>query len=288
SSLIFADNADGCGLWFSPVYKSHDSDDFDAQGVDYGADIDLYGAALGVDYTTSFGLRFGGFFNVGAGDADSKGVADDVSNDFDYFGVGLYGGMNFGKLGLSADLGYTQVDNDIDMSNHGYHGMADTSASTDTSAFTAGLRAEYKFELHALDITPHLGLRYTNLDMDNYSVKADKRYASTSADSMNVFSIPVGVTFSKEIAAGQWLVKPVFDLTVTANAGDTEIDTDTTFEGVEKLSLTTEVMDDFTYGGTLGIDAKYGQSVSFGVGVNYVGSSSADEFGVSGNIRFMF
>ena len=35
-SLVFANNAQGGGLWLSPVYKSHESDSFDADGVDYG------------------------------------------------------------------------------------------------------------------------------------------------------------------------------------------------------------------------------------------------------------
>ncbi|MBO8415857.1 MAG: hypothetical protein IAB19_05715, partial [Proteobacteria bacterium] len=74
SNLVYADNLNGGGIWLAPIYKNHDSDEFDAQGVDYGADIDLYGVALGADFTTDSGVRVGAYFNVGSGDADGQGV----------------------------------------------------------------------------------------------------------------------------------------------------------------------------------------------------------------------
>lgn len=287
SALVYADNAQGGGLWLMPVYRSLDSDGFNAQGVDYGTDIDLYGVALGADFTTDSGVRVGGYFNVGSGDADGQQVASEVSNDFDYYGVGIYAGMTFGQFGLIADMGFTQVSNDLEQNAY-YAGKL--TADADSSAVTAGLRAEYALELASVDVVPHLGVRYTRLDMDSYDVTgADGVYASTSSDSMSVFSIPFGVSVSTDIAAGNWSVKPVFDVTLTANTGDDELDSDTTFTGAGMTSaLSTEVLDSFTYGGTVGVQAKYGESLSLGVGLNYTGSDNTDAFGVTGDIRYMF
>ena len=50
SNLTEAGNTQGAALWLAPVYKTSDSDGFDAQGVDYGVNVDLYGVALGADY----------------------------------------------------------------------------------------------------------------------------------------------------------------------------------------------------------------------------------------------
>ena len=50
---------------------------------------------------------------------------------------------------------------------------------------------------------------------------------------------------------------------------------------------TSYVLDDFTYGATLGIAAKTG-GFSLGLGVNYTGLSNVDEFGVNANARFVF
>ena len=285
SALITSSNAQGGGLWIAPVYKNQDSDEFDAQGVDYGADIDLYGLALGADFTTESGVRVGALFNLGSGDADGQGVGSTVSNDFDYFGFTLYAGATFGNFALTADAGFTQLSNDLEQVSY----MGTLKADTDTTVTSVGLRGEYLFATPWVDVVPHLGVRYTSLDMDSYDVHSDAGVlASTDADSMQVFSIPFGVTFSKDMVMGNWLVKPVFDLTLTANTGDDEIDSTTTFTGMQSVALSTEIMDSFTYGATLGINAQYQESISFGLNVGYTGSSSADEFGVNANARYTF
>ena len=286
-SLVFANNAQGGGLWLSPVYKSHESDSFDADGVDYGVDAAITGLVLGADSTTESGLRVGGYFNFGSGSIDGQGVGSQVSNDADYFGLGLYAGMTFGQMSFVADAGFTQVSNDIEQTT-GLTKFDKVTADTDATAITLGLRGEYKLNVATMDVTPHLGVRYTNLSVDSYDAKSmGSVLASTDVDNMQLFSIPFGVTISKDIVAGSWTVKPVFDLTLTANAGDTDAKLDTNF-GSNALNLTSEAFDSFTYGATMGIDAKYGENFSVGLNTNYVGSSNADEFGVMGNVRYMF
>ena len=287
-SLVFANNAQGGGLWLSPIYKSHESDSFDADGVDYGVDGDLTGLVLGADSTTASGVRVGGYFNFGSASFDGQGVGSQVSNDADYFGFGLYAGMTFGQFSLLADAGFTQVSNDIEQSVN-YKDYSKVKADVDSTAVTLGLRSEYKLSVATMDVTPHLGVRYTRLNIDSYDAKSNGDVlANTSFDTMQMFSIPFGVTVSKDIAAGAWAIKPVFDLTLTANAGDTDAKMNTTFIGARSLDLTSEAFDSFTYGATLGIDAKYGENFSIGLNTNYTGSSNADEFGVMGNVRYMF
>ena len=286
-SLVFANNAQGGGLWLSPVYKSLESDSFDADGVDYGVDADITGLVLGADSTTESGVRVGGYFNFGSGSIDGQSVGSQVSNDADYFGLGLYAGMTFGQMSFVADAGFTQVSNDIEQTT-GLTKFDKVTADTDATAITLGLRGEYKLNVATMDVTPHLGVRYTRLAVDGYDAKADGyTVATTDVDTMQMFAIPFGVTISKDIAVGAWTVKPVFDLTLTANAGDTDAKLDTNF-GSNALNLTSEAFDSFTYGATMGIDAKYGENFSVGLNTNYVGSSNADEFGVMGNVRYMF
>ena len=282
-SLVFADNAQGGGLWLSPVYKSHESDSFDADGVDYGVDADLTGLVLGGDFTSESGVRAGAYFNFGSASVDGQGVGDKVSNDADYFGFGLYTGMTFGQMSLVADAGFTQVSNDIEQTPSAK--ISKVKADVDSSAVTLGLRGEYKLNVATMDVTPHLGVRYTRLAVDGYDAKAD---GLVVVDTMQMFSIPFGVSISKNIVAGSWTVKPVFDLTLTANAGDTDAKLDTTFVGTKTIGLTSEAFDSFTYGATIGIDAKYGENFSVGLNTNYVGSSNTDEFGVMGNVCYMF
>ncbi|WP_044122427.1 beta strand repeat-containing protein, partial [Anaerobiospirillum succiniciproducens] len=56
------------GVWLTPMYKSVDSDGFNAEGASYGADVDLSGVAFGTD-TVNGNMRFGAVFNIGSGDA---------------------------------------------------------------------------------------------------------------------------------------------------------------------------------------------------------------------------
>ena len=286
-SLVFADNAQGSGLWLSPVYKSHEADSFGADGVSYGVDANLAGLVLGGDFTFEPGIRAGAYFNFGSASIDGQDIGDKVSNDADYFGLGLYAGMTFGQISLVADAGFTQLSNDIEQTPSAK--VSKVTADVDSNAITLGLRGEYKLNLASMDVTPHLGVRYTRLDVDSYDAKADGLVvANTDFDTMQMVAIPFGVTISKNIAVGDWTVKPVFDLTLTANAGDTEAKLDTTFVGTKTLDLTSDAFDSFTYGATFGIDAKYGEKLSVGLNTNYVGSSNADEFGVMGNVRYMF
>ncbi len=285
ASMTFAENGQGAGLWLNPIYKSHDSDGFDAQGADYGVDMDLYGVALGADYTLANGLRFGAMFNVGSGDADGQGAGSAVSNDFDYYGFGAFVGYTMGAFSVVGDVSYTAVDNDVE-ANLGFDKVG---ASLDSTNLSVGVTGKYALDLNGVSVTPHAGLRYSSIDIDDYSVDGEQTYAHFSSQSMDVFSIPVGVTVAKDIVAGSWTVKPSFDLTLTGNFGDDEFEGDVDWEGVSNLvtQTSTEVLDNFTYGATLGVAAQTG-NFSLGLGVNYTGSSNVDEFGVQANARFVF
>ncbi len=285
ANITVADNTQGAALWLAPIYKSSDSDGFDAEGVDYGVDMDLYGVALGADYTLSNGIRFGAMFNVGSGDVDGQGAGSAVSNDFDYYGFAVYGGYSMGALSVVADVSYTVADNDLE----GNTSIDKVGASLDSTNLSVGVTGQYQLDFNGTTVTPHAGLRFSRIDIDDYTIDGEDIIAEYDADSMNIFSIPVGVTFAKEFTGDAWTVKPSLDLTLTGNFGDDETDGTVHWAGVENLStnVSSEVLDNFTYGATLGVAAKTG-NFSLGLGVNYTGSSNVDEFGVNANARFVF
>ena len=289
SAITFANNGQGAGIWITPIYVSSDSDGFEAQGVDYGTDINLYGVALGGDYTLANGVRVGAMFNVGSGDADGQGAGSSVTSDFDYYGFGLYAGYSVGQFSIVGDVSYTAVDNDVEANTN----IDKLETSLDSSNLSVGVTGSYAFETAAgVTVTPHVGLRYSNIDIDDYSVKG-KTYGTVgdySADSLSVFSIPVGVTIASEFQAGTWSVKPSFDVTLTGNFGDDEAEGTFHWAGVENIdsSLNSEIFDNFTYGASLGIAAQSSSGISLGVAVGYTGSSNVDDFGVNANARFTF
>ena len=286
-TMTIANNGQGSGLWVTPVYKSHESDGFDADGLGYGSDITLYGVALGGDVTLANGVRVGAMFNVGSGDADGQGAASVVSNDFDYFGGSIYAGYAIDNFSIVGDVSYTTIDSDVEANT----AAGKTSTSFDTTALSVGVTGQYSLKVAEMDVTPHAGMRFTRIDIDDYSIESADfgNVGQYNASSANVFSIPVGVTISKEYVTDTWTVKPSFDLTLTGNFGDDTVDGTVSWTGVSNWDVSTkaEFVDNFTYGAAVGIAAKTG-NFGLGLGLNYTGSSNTDEFGVNANARYMF
>ena len=267
------------GVWLTPMYKSVDADGFNAEGASYGADVDLGGVAFGAD-TVNGNMRFGAVFNIGSGDTEGKGNGNGLKDEFDYYGFGIYSAMGFGNFALVGDASMTVISHDVE--GHGLKGKADT------TAVTMGVTGQYSIATPVVDVTPHLGARFIRLNTDSYDLmSADGVLATTDFDVQNVFSVPLGVTLSKGFVAGGWTLAPSADLTVAFNTGDTEAKSKTTFTGVPSIDLTTEVLDEVTYGVSLGLGA---QSGAFGTsfGINYTGSSNTDSFGVNAQCRYMF
>ena len=267
------------GVWLTPMYKSVDADGFNAQGASYGSEVDLAGVAFGTD-TVNGNMRFGAVFNIGSGDADGKGNGNGLKDEFDYYGFGIYSAMGFGNFALVGDASLTVISHDV--KGFDLHGKADT------KAVTMGLTGQYTFATPAVDVTPHLGARFVRLDTESYDLNSAKgTIATTDFDVQNVFSVPVGVTLSKAFVAGGWSLAPNADLTITFNSGDTEAKSTTTFTGARAIDLNSEVLDEVTYGVTLGLGAQYG---AFGTsfGINYTGSENTDAFGVNAQCRYMF
>ena len=269
------------GVWLTPMYKSVDSDGFNAEGVSYGSDVDLAGVAFGTD-TVNGNMRFGAVFNIGSGDAEGKGQGNGLKDEFDYYGIGIYSAMGFGNFALVGDASMTVISHDVE-------GLG-LSGKADTKAVTMGLTGQYTISTAAVDVTPHLGARFIRLNTDSYDLmSADGAIATTDFDVQNVFSIPLGVTLSKAFNTSGWTLAPSADLTVAFNTGDTEAKSHTQFNSTKPMAvaMNTEVLDEVQYGVTFGLGAQNG---AFGTsfGINYTGSSNTDSFGINAQCRYMF
>ena len=283
-----ASNANGAVLWLNPLYRSSSSDDFANEGQGYGVDVDLYGVALGADVALNPSWRIGALFNVGSGSVDGTGAGAAVGNDFDYYSLGAYTAFTSGPLTLVGDVSYTAVSNDVSATTQASN-IGKVGADIDSSNFSLGLTSKFDFALGDFTLSPHIGMRYSHLAIDDYDVTGRETYASFAAQSMDVFSVPVGVMLATDIAAGDWQVQPAVDLTITPYLGDNELKGDVSWTGVSIRSYqtVTEVLDDVTYGATLGLAASNG-AVSFGLSLNYTGSSNTDELGLQAHARLSF
>ena len=173
----------------------------------------------------------------------------------------------------------------------GNNELGKVSASADTTAWSLGVTGQYQFTFASIDVTPHAGLRFTSLDLDDYGVNAagHGNVANFDSDTMSVFSIPVGVTFAKSFKSETWTVTPALDLHVTGQFGDDEAEGTVAWSGTNlSTNVTSEVFDNFTYGATVGVEAQSVSGFSFGLGLGYTGSSNVDEFAAQANARFTF
>lgn len=284
--MSYANNGQGTALWLSPIYKDHDSDGFNADGITWGSDASLTGFALGADYTLDSGLRYGVTINAGQGDSSGQGAATGVDGDFDYFSLGAYAGFVSGPYSVVGDLSYSVVDSDVKASTE----VGKLNTSFDTTNLSMGVTGQINLSVNGLDIVPHLGLRYTRLDMDSYDVMSDYgRVGSVTTSSASMFTIPAGITISKEYFSEEWSFQPSIDFNVTGSFGDDSLDGSIHWDGVGNfdVSTKTEFTDNVSYGVLVGFGAQ-SERLSVGAGLGYTTSSSVDEFSLTGNLRYAF
>ena len=266
-----AQRVEGFTPWVDVFGTTNEAKRLYGNGAGYEADI--YGAVLGFDYTAACGGTLGVAFNVGQADGNSVGSGAKVDNDADFYGVSLYGAQTFGDFNVKADLGYTQVSNDLSTNNI----LGSYKESLDANVFTFGLGTEYLAKFGALNITPHAGIRLSRIDMDDSKYGADY-------DTMTVYQLPLGVAFSGNFDVNGWKLAPMVDLSVVPAFGDK--DAVATYTG--GIQSVTRVVDTNPIQATLGVSAQNG---AWTFGLNYGLTAGGDDRmnnAFNANLRYSF
>ncbi|MEG2173577.1 MAG: autotransporter outer membrane beta-barrel domain-containing protein, partial [Desulfovibrionaceae bacterium] len=186
TGLNAGDAQKGFGLWIMPLYQSNNVWGMKAGEFKTGYTSDLGGVAIGADYTIDDMLRFGLSLNLGGGYAQSQGDFNKTDNSFNFWGVNAYGGWTYNNFGLIADIGYTSTYNKVKQELSTSMEMSDIKSDITGSAFAAGLRGEYKFSTSAVDIIPHVSVRYTGLKTDSYDAKSGGTVFSAEESFQNI------------------------------------------------------------------------------------------------------
>lgn len=283
-------NKKGMALWIMPLYQSQN-----AWSMEAGNNYDLKwhgglgGVALGGDYTFDNALRAGIAFNIGGGYAEGEGDLAKTTNSFNFWGLGAYAGWAVENFGLTADVNYTSTYNKVKQELPGAMQMRDLKSDITAYALSTGLRAEYKLNTQYVDIIPHLGVRYMYVNTNSYDVKSNGTVMHGDEMNQNIWTFPIGVTFSKQVETGSgWYVKPSLDLGVIPATGDIEAKSKIRFTGTgTKAELDTHTMDYMSYTGGLGLD--FGNdNLSLGVNYNIQASEHSTSHGVFGTVRYEF
>lgn len=255
------DRTEGVTLWADVLGGFNQAKDLYGNG---GYDMDLYGAVLGADTVAPCGAIVGAAVTVGKGDGGSKDAAIDVDNDVDFVGVSLYGSHRMGNFNSKIDIGYMHTKSDLSATAFGM----DIGEEVKADAWTLGLGGEYLYKLGSIDIVPHAGLRWTRLDVDGYTGAL-----KTESDTMDVFTVPLGVAFSGNVNVGSWSVVPMADISVVPSFGDDEATSKVRWSTATE-TIKTQVIDDAPVQMTLGVNAQTG---NWTVGASYELDVGGDE-----------
>lgn len=284
-------NTTGFALWIAPLWQSQHGWGMDADSMDYGFNGNLGGVSLGADYTFENAIRAGITFNIGGGYAESSGGdLSSTDNRMNFWGLGAYAGWNYENFGVMADVSYTSTWNDLKQDVDSRMGMGDLEADVQATAISAGLRAEYLLQTSAMDIIPHIGVRYMSLNTWGYDVDT---HGGTvlEGDSLHqdIWTFPIGVTFSKDIALDSgWSFKPSLDFSVIPAAGDIKAKHDVHFTGLPgTYEVETQMMDYLTWQGGVGLELA-NDNMSIGVNYTLQAGQHTTGHGVFGSFRYEF
>ena len=250
--------AQGVNVWADVVATRNEGKGLFGDNVGYEADI--YGAAFGADFTASCGAILGAALTVGQADANSAGLDyTKVENDVEYFGFSIYGAHQMGLVNGMFDIGYTSLKNELSTNTV----LGKFKEDVDGTMFTVGLGAEYLAKAGSVNVVPHAGLRWTRVDLDDSKFGADY-------DTMNLFQMPIGVTFSGNFETAGWKLAPMFDLSVVPTFGDKDATADYGFGYSDAI----RVVDSNPVQATLGVSAQTG---AWTFGVNYGLTAGSDD-----------
>ena len=231
------------------------------------------GFVLGTDFAKIGKFQSGIAFTYGSGDTTSVGGAAYSRNDFDFWGVSLYGSMRNSDTNLIADIGYSRSDSDVEQNNFG--SLLTANPKTDT--ITLGIKGEKLYQYDNLQVMPYVGLRYLSVDTGSYSSDIGGLAAFNYApERQNIWLLPVGVSLTYEnITDNGWKIRPNVDLSYMWAMGDTDSSMTVGLPGTtaaDRLGYT--IMDKGSFIGKVGLEAEKGH-MTYGVSYSYQKGSDA-------------
>ncbi len=280
---------DGLNLWINALYGAEHARNLGAGSLDGGYNADFGGIVFGGDY--AFGdFRVGMALNAGSGTARSRGDFNATKNDFDFWGMNLYGSWSRDQFNIVGDLGYSANKNEVKQDLPATMQLGQLRADVDTGVLTAGLRGEYRFETDWADVTPHVGVRYYNLRTDGFTSRIDDHDVfRVGRDTQEIWTFPIGVSFSRDFETSSgWKVKPRADLSVAPAAGDLKAKAKARVPGVAASdTIKARMMDSVSFDGTLGLEVQK-DNISFGLDYGIRASEHKAGHGVNVSFTYKF
>lgn len=253
------------------------------KGISSGAqdihtETDHYGLVIGAEGTIDNKFSLGVALAAGSGDTDNDKV--NAKDEFDYYGISIYGRTSVGVVDILGDVSATFLKSDMKM-----HGVADIDTDTDTAVYSAGVQAQKTFDLGWADVTPFVGMDIYHVKSDGYSAGHGIKVEDADATAVE---FPIGAKIAKSFeTAGGMTVAPTFSLAVVPTVADRDIDSKVKFAGASsKYNFT--FADDVQVRSELGVQAAKG-NFRFGLNAGYDwGNEERSDLSVQARLKYLF
>ena len=226
-------------------------------GTDLSTKTNAYGLTVG-GVAELKSVTLGAAFAAGTGDTKNRAVS--AKDDFDFYGLSLYGKTSVGAVDLLADASATVVKSDLTV-----EGAADVDTDVTTSVYSFGVQGQTTVKLAVADVTPFIGANVYHVRGGSYS---NGHGAHTASSNATAVEFPIGATVSKAFETASGLaVSPTLTLAVVPTVGNRDIDSKVKFAGAESTYNFT-FTDDVKVRSKLGVEAAK-RNFRFGVNAGY-------------------
>ena len=238
-------------------------------------DTDAYGLVVGGDAALGNAV-VGAAFTAGTGDSENDDVG--VKDDFNFYGLSVYGKTAVGGVDILADGSVTWVKSDLTMG-----GVADVDTDTTTTVYSLGVQAQRTWD-YVVEFTPFIGMDIYHVRSDGYDNGHGARVEDSDATAVE---FPIGATIAKSFDANGFKVSPNFTFAVVPTVGDRDIDSKVRFAGAESTYNFT-FADDVKIRTNLGVAAEK-DNFRFGLNAGYDwGNEERSATKLMLNARYLF
>ena len=264
-------------LWVKYGHSHVNVDGLNLEGMDANFDGNTNSITIGYDFAGKNKLRGG----IAASYVKGSTSGRVENNDLRMGGVHAYAGLRNGNNNLLFDIGAYKATNEVD----GF-----VSADADLDLFTLGVTHETRIASGNQVIIPHIGLRWTSVDMGAYDGYCDGQMALRyEPGRKSLVTLPVGVGIQSVSKSKDWTHKFYADLSYIAALGGTEADMRVSVPGVDGASgvVHYDIHDQSTIAGSIGVNAE-SKTMSWGIGYQYRHSDDSDSHNLMAQLNFRF
>lgn len=246
-------------------------------GADLHTKTNAYGLVIGGEAELS-SVTLGAAFTAGTGDTKNSAVSG--KDDFDFYGLSVYGTTTLGSVDVLADVSVNVLKSDLTVG-----GVADVDTDVTTSVYSFGVQGQKTFALDVADISPFIGANIYHVRGGSYSNGHGAHVGSSNATAVE---FPIGAKVSKDFETAAGLkVAPAFLLAVVPTVGNRDIDSKVKFAGAQSTYNYT-LTDDVKVRTKLGVDATSG-NFNFGLHAGYEwGNEERSSASVEARLKYMF